>query len=286
MGALPLPVAVGLARAAAAVLARRDSGPRRLAEHHLRRVLTAEGAGIPPDPALVRRWARRAFSEYAYYWAEGAQLPGLRPAKVLDRMLIEQGWGHLEAAQAAGQGIILAIPHIGAWEWGGSFLSSAGYAMTAVAERIEPPELFDWFIEQRRAMGLSIVPLGPDSGSEILRALRAGGLVGLLCDRDLQGNGVGVDFFGGRTTLPAGPVTLALRTGAAVIPTIVYRGPGRNHNGVLHPPLDLTRQGSLRQDVTRLTQELAGVFEGAIRRAPEQWHLFQPNWPDDPGVGD
>jgi KDO2-lipid IV(A) lauroyltransferase len=32
-----------------------------------------------------------------------------------------------------------------------------------------------------------------------------------------------------------------------------------------------------------VTQLLAHELEFLIRRAPEQWHLFQPNWPSDPG---
>jgi KDO2-lipid IV(A) lauroyltransferase len=43
------------------------------------------------------------------------------------------------------------------------------------------------------------------------------------------------------------------------------------------------RQGSLREDVARITQVLTTELENLIRQAPEQWHLFQPNWPSDPG---
>jgi phosphatidylinositol dimannoside acyltransferase len=52
---------------------------------------------------------------------------------------------------------------------------------------------------------------------------------------------------------------------------------------VVRPPLSPERHGGLRDDVARLTQVLAGELEYLIRRAPEQWHLFQPNWPSDPG---
>ena len=75
-------------------------------------------------------------------------------------------------------------------------------------------------------MGLTIVPLGADAGGVLLRTLRAGKLVGLLCDRDIVGNGIEVEFFGERTTMPAGPAMLALRTGAVLLPTAVYSGPG------------------------------------------------------------
>jgi KDO2-lipid IV(A) lauroyltransferase len=52
---------------------------------------------------------------------------------------------------------------------------------------------------------------------------------------------------------------------------------------VVLPPLDTTRQGRLREDVQRVTQDLAHALEDLIRRAPEQWHLLQPNWPSDRG---
>jgi lauroyl/myristoyl acyltransferase len=100
------------------------------------------------------------------------------------------------------------------------------------------------------------------------------------------GNGVEVEFFGERTTLPAGPATIALRTGATLVAAVVYSGPGRDHTGVISPPFDTTRTGSLRHDVTRLTQEIATQLEAFIRRAPEQWHMFQPNWPSDPPLSE
>ena len=108
--------------------------------------------------------------------------------------------------------------------------------------------------------------------------LRAGGLVGLLCDRDIVGNGIEVEFFGETTTMPAGPATLAFRTGAPLMTAAVYSGPGRDHSAVVQTPIDTTRRGSLRQDVARVTQEIATRFEGLISRAPDQWHVFQPFW--------
>ena len=94
-----------------------------------------------------------------------------------------------------------------------------------------------------------------------------------------------VEFFGERTTLPAGPAMLGLRTGAPVLPTGVYFTPRYNgHHAIVRPPLTATRLGGgLRDDVARVTQSLARELEFLIRRAPDQWHLFQPNWPSDPG---
>jgi KDO2-lipid IV(A) lauroyltransferase len=251
-------------------------------ERHIRRVLASECLpGISPDPALVRRWSRRTFTEYSHYWVDGARLPYVDEAAVRARFRFERGEELIRAAVAEGRGVVMALPHIGSWEWGGAWLALEEMPMTAVVERLEPPRLFEWFAAQRSAMGLTAVPLGEGSGPAMLRALKAGKVVGLVSDRDLVGNGVEVEFFGERTTLPGGAATLALRTGAALLPVVVYSGPGNWHTGVVHPPLDTTRTGSLRADISRLTQELAGVFEDFIRVHPEQWHLYQPNWPSD-----
>jgi KDO2-lipid IV(A) lauroyltransferase len=72
-----------------------------------------------------------------------------------------------------------------------------------------------------------------------------------------------------------------LRTGAALLPSAVYFGPGRDHYALIRPPLPVERAGKLRDDIERVTQALAHEFEALIRRAPEQWHLLQPNWPSD-----
>jgi KDO2-lipid IV(A) lauroyltransferase len=93
---------------------------------------------------------------------------------------------------------------------------------------------------------------------------------------------VEVEFFGERLLLPAGPVTLALRTGAALLPCAVYFETGANRRvGFIRPPLQLPRRGRLRDDVQRGTQLLAVELEALIARAPTQWHLMQPNWPSD-----
>ena len=273
LAALPEPVALALANRVGDVLFSVRAEQRRMVSANLARVLDAG----KDDGALLDHWARRSFRAYARYWVEGARLGRTSPIEVEERTFV-QGLEYLAEGVASGEGVIMALPHVGSWEYGGAFLATQNLPMTSVAERIEPPELFDFFVEQRAAMGLTIVPLDASSGATVMSTLREGKLVGLLCDRDVAGNGIEVEFFGEPTTMPAGPATLALRTGARLVTGAVYSGPGRDHRAIVEPPLDTTRQDSLRKDVARLTQEIATRFEGLIRRAPDQWHVFQPLW--------
>ena len=283
MGHLPEPVARSVVGGVVRVMSWRGGRALAMNERHLRRVLASEcEEGVVPDPALVRRWSRRTYTEYGRYWRDGARVPYMSEDVIRARMRLEgDSEDVVRSAMRRGQGVVLALPHVGSWEWGGAWLALEGMPMTVVVERIEPKRLFEWFVDQRAQMGLTAVPLGEGSSAAILKALRSGAMVALISDRDLPGNGVEVSFFGERTTLPAGAATLALRTGAALLPTVVYSGPGDWHTAVVHPPLDTARRGSLRADVHRLTQELATCFEEFIVRRPEQWHLYQPNWPSD-----
>jgi KDO2-lipid IV(A) lauroyltransferase len=252
-------------------------GRRAMIERHLRRV----------DPSLrgttLRRAVQSAFDYYARYWVESFRLPGLSAAEV-DAGFSYEGLAYVDDALSGGRGVIVCLPHLGGWEWAGRWIADQGLPITVVVEPLEPPELFEWFVSFRESLGMTVVPVGSAATAAVARALRANEVVCLLCDRDIQGGGVEVEFFGERTTLPGGPATLGLRTGAPVLPTAVYFTSQRDgHHAIIRPPLPGEREGSLRDDVTRITQLLAYELEVLIRAAPQQWHLFQPNWPSDPG---
>jgi len=250
---------------------------RAMIERHLQRV----------NPKLrgasLRVAAQQAFDSYAKYYVESFRLPSLS-AKTVARSFKVDGFDQVTDALAAGNGVILALPHLGGWEWAGRWLADQGIKLTVVVETLDPPELFEWFADLRKELGMNVVPTGPNAGSEVMAALRRNEVVCLLCDRDIDRTGVEVEFFGERTTLPPGPAMLGLRLGAPVLPVAVYFTDEYNgHYALVRPPLSLARRGGLREDVARVTQNLAHELEFLIRRAPEQWHMFQPNWPSDPG---
>jgi len=278
---MPGPLAMGFATPAGAGANLASPERRAIIERHLQRV----------DPTLrglrLRRAVQEAFDSYARYWIESFRLPTMSKRAVAASFR-EDGYRHLTEALTAGNGAIIALPHLGGWEWAGRWIADQGHPITVIVEQIEPPELFEWFVDLRSKLGMTVVPLGPKAGTAVIAALKANHVVCLLCDRDIQGGGPEVEFFGETTTLPGGAATVALRTGAPILPTAVYftdRFDG--HLGYVRPPIPVDRQAKrLRDDVQRVTQLIATELEVLIRRAPSQWHLFQPNWPSDPGYGE
>jgi lauroyl/myristoyl acyltransferase len=277
----PAPVAAGVSTVVGVPLAAALRDRRRMIERHLRRI----------DPSLhgssMREAINAAFNSYARYYLETFRLPTLSTIEV-ERGFTVDGYENIESALARGKGAILALPHLGGWEWAGRWLSTRGHSVSAVAEALENPELFAWFTDLRSKIGIEVISLDDQAGPRVGAALRANHVVCLLCDRDIprdgKRSGIEVDFFGERTTVPAGPALFALRTGAALLPVATYftkRVDG--HHAIVRPPVDIERTGSLRNDIATLTQTLTREVESLIRREPTQWHLFQPNWPSDPG---
>lgn len=238
-------------------------------------------AGRPLGEREAWRKVQQAYGAYARYWVESFRLPTLSEAEI-DAGMSYHGYEHLVRAVAAGPpGPIMVMPHLGGWEWAGFWMTRLmDLPVTVVVEALEPPELYDFFLSFRRSLGMNIITLGPDAGREVLTAIRRGDVVGLLSDRDIDGTGVPVEFFGEQTTLPAGPATLALRTGAPLLSVGAYFD-GKGHRCIIRPPLTVERQGKLREDIRRVTRDVAAELEELIRVAPEQWHLLQPNWPSD-----
>lgn len=273
----PGPIAQGAVSLFAPGIALSLRNKRSMIERHLQRV----------DPSLngfaLRRASQRAFDSYMRYYAESFRLPSMSK-RYVNKCFTVDGYHYVDEALAQGNGVIFAIPHLGGWEWAGRWMAERGHNMTVIVEPLQPPELFEWFVKLRSDLGMKVVPLGPDAAPTILATLKKNGIVCLLSDRDIQRTGVEVEFFGEKTTLPAGPAMLGIRGNTPVLPVAIYfTRDVDGHHAVVRPPLHFQKEGSLRESVARGTQQLAYELEELIRRAPEQWHLFQPNWPSDPG---
>jgi len=275
----PSPVAAVLGDVAGTVVSMRGTERRLMVERNHRRI-----AGRPLGRAELDRLVEASYRAYTRYYLQAFRLPTMSAEQIAEGFTVE-GIEHLDEAMAHDEvGPILALPHLGGFEWAAFWITAVRHwELAAVAERLEPPELFEWFRDFRRSIGIDVIPLGPDAADEVVAAAAARKVVCLLCDRDLVGGGPEVEFFGERTTLPAGPAVMALRGGCRVLPTAVYfRGSGVH--AIVRPPITIERDPdatSIRGDVVRFTQALANELEWLIGQAPEQWLVMQPNWPSD-----
>jgi KDO2-lipid IV(A) lauroyltransferase len=245
-----------------------------MAERHMRRVL-----GNGSDPVTAARSVMRSYGRYyaEALWATGGRIDEMR------RHTLVEGIERVIAARDQGQGMVYALPHIGNWESAAPVAVAEGVPVVAVAEKLANHRITDWFTEMRAEFGIEIVLA--TGATEVMRkleaALAANKAVALLSDRDLKGRGVEVEFFGEKTTLPPGPATLALRTGAPLFPVATYFDGDDGYRVVIKPAIPVPAEGSRSEKVAAMTQALAREMEVLIQAAPDQWHLVQPNWPSD-----
>ena len=231
--------------------------------------------------ANVAEAAESVMEAYGKYLAEALWVRGRRVPGILERTDVE-GLDWVLKARDAGKGIVFAVPHVGNWEVAAPVALANGIPVVAVAEDLPNKRITEWFTVMRGDYGIEIVLAtgGVQVMRDLEKALAANKAVALLSDRDLKGRGIEVDFFGERTTIPPGPATLAIRTGAPLLPAACYFTDG-GYRVVVRPEIPIPDNGTRSEKVKAMTQSVANELEILIRDAPDQWHLVVPNWPSD-----
>ncbi|WP_084477904.1 phosphatidylinositol mannoside acyltransferase [Nocardia jejuensis] len=277
---LPEGAARRLFDAGADVAARRmNRASRRGKPNQLRRNLSRVLGTTPeqvPDELI-----RASIRSYARYWREAFRLPTMDHV-ALGKQLWVNGIEHLDTVLERGNGAVFVLPHSGNWDMAGTFLVQHHGTFSTVAERLEPESLFERFVEFRESLGFEVFPL---TGGEqppfglLAERLRQNKVVCLMGERDITGKGVPVTMFGERTWLPAGPIKLAIDSGAALMPVHCWfevDEQGRERWGMqVYEDIDVS------VGVQPATQALADRFAANIAAHPADWHMLQPMWESD-----
>ncbi|MGZ6803275.1 MAG: phosphatidylinositol mannoside acyltransferase [Nocardioidaceae bacterium] len=230
------------------------------------------------DRAALDALTHDAVRSYLRYWCESFRLPSW-PTPDLVRRTRTIGEHHLRDAYAQGRGVVVALPHMANWDWGGAWACATGMPLMTVAERLKPERLFDEFVAYRETLGMRILPLtgGDPTTPQLEGWLRSGGLVALLADRDLSRTSVEVELLGKRARMPRGPAVLTQRTGAPLVPATLHYTDG----GLVitfHPPVAV-REGE--DGATAMMQDVADAFTSGFRAHPQDWHMMQRVFSDD-----
>ncbi len=269
--ALPLPVARALfTRVADRSWKKNGPGTQRLRRNYQQIV----GADMPET--LVRDGLR----SYARYWMEAFRLPSLnREQHAAGFHMRDDCHDEMKQLIAEGNGLVLALPHVANWDAAAAWVVSHDWQMITVQERLKPEAVFQKFLDYRESLGMRVLALtgGERPPLDVLAEhLQQGWVVPLLADRDLSRSGVEVEFFGGRTRMPAGPAILAIRTGAPMFAVDMWYSEHRVEAQLrrITPPTD----GPLDQRVKRTTQLMADAFAAGLAEHPQDWHMLQKLW--------
>lgn len=235
------------------------------------------------DDAALNDLVRAGMRSYLRYWCDAFRLERIVEDADIDQMLRLAGNGQeAKAILDGGDAVILFLGHLGNWDMCGAWAARNFAPGTTVAERLKPEALFQRFVDYRASLGIRILPLtgGANPYPELVTAVRAGGFVPLLSDRDLTSRGVKVQLCGHTARMAAGPARLALETGAALYPlSVTYEKlPGRAIQRVVAdfgPRVTVPTRGTDREKITAMTQQCADVLGDTIRRHTQDWHMMQ-----------
>ncbi len=224
------------------------------------------------------RIKRGVFLNLGRLLGEISQFPRLNRENI-SSVVTYQGLNNYLNAIRQGRGVILLTGHIGAWELSVFAHSIYGYPMSFLKRNVDNP-LVERLAESYRSRygNRSIEKKG--SVREVLKTLKAGGVVGILADLNAsRDEGVFVDFFGIPACTTAGVATLAVRTGAVVLPGyLTWDGAERIHRLHFEPHVETIDTGNQKEDVAANTAAYTKVIEDVIRRYPDQWLWIHRRW--------
>ena len=248
----------------------RDARGRRAVKVNIRRIL--EFKKMHASEETLERMARETFRNFGKCVVDFfrfGELSEETAARVVDLEHRE----YLDKARSIGRGVLVVTAHFGSWEIGGAVIAALGHPINVVVLPQKNRKTNALFQIRRERRGEKVIQLGR-AARDTIKALRNGELVAVLADRDYGDRGMVVNFMGAEASMPRGPATLCVKTGAPVLPGFLLRRADDTFVLRFHPPI-VPGQGISVGDVQ---SRLCAVLEREILLDPSQWFMFEEFW--------
>jgi lauroyl/myristoyl acyltransferase len=278
IGRMPLGWRYGIARVVADRVYDWRPSIRNNTRSNMRHVL---GPGASEEE--VDRLARACARNTGRYYADVVGMHRIDVYRFLENELVLEGVEYVQEAMASGHGVVLASAHYANPEFAVQGLAAAGVRVFALVEALQPPELGRLMRGLRAVHGHQYEEVSFGGVKKAIGWLKAGGVVAILIDRDIQKRGVELELCGYPAKFPTGAIDLALRTDAVVIPGWVRRIAEFRVEARIGPPMQLERTGDAERDLRVNTQRLLKIFEKHLKDDPGQWSVLDRIWPEDVG---
>jgi Kdo2-lipid IVA lauroyltransferase/acyltransferase len=206
-----------------------------------------------------------------------------KPLILKERVKI-QGRQNLDKALADGRGVILVSAHFGNFPLLLGRLAQEGYKVAGIMRPMRDARVEKIFIKKRNDFGVRTIYSQPrnECVNNTITALRNNELVFIPIDQNFGTGGIFVNFFGKKAATATGPVVLAQRTKAALIPCFIVRQPDDSHKIIFEPKLELKEQDDAQDTILMNIQELTNIIESYIRKYPAEWGWIHRRWKSKP----
>ncbi|MBU0683992.1 MAG: lysophospholipid acyltransferase family protein [Candidatus Omnitrophota bacterium] len=219
---------------------------------------------------------RRVFINFAKYLADFFKIPRITKDFIAQKVTI-YGREYLDEGLREGKGVVLVSLHLGNWEMGGAVISMSGYPVKAIALEHSNKRINNFFKNRRFINGIQAIPVGSQI-KECFKVLKNNEVLAIVGDKDYTSNGIPVDFFGKKAIMPKGPAVFALRTGAPIVCSVLFREDGDNFILSFEKPIKYKKTGDYNNDLLAVMGQYLKVFEKFIKEKPDQWYAFRRIW--------
>ena len=269
---LPVRVALALSRGVGALAWVFLPNRRRTA------VANVELAGVAKDGADARRIARASFDSFAMLAVESLKASKLiTPDTLAEHVEFVAPEETLRLFKTPGQAVILGSAHVGNWEISGHVVSFLK-PLVAVARNLDNPYAQRFMKKRNPRRRIEIVAKHSQDRMALLRPLRNGKLLGLICDQHAASHGVMAPFFGHPASTVASPARLALATGVPIVCGFCLRTGRMKFRLEAFEPIRPEPTGDREADVLALTVRINRQIEEIVRRYPEQYLWSHRRW--------
>ncbi len=230
----------------------------------------------------VKTLAANMFEMLGKNTGEMLRATRVRTLADLENFLVTHGLENYENAIKKGKGVIFLTCHLGAFDLQVSNMALRGLNPNIIGTPLKDERLNELLWDYRNMHGAIAIQRGKET-FRLIKVLKSGGSVALLIDQDTKVKSRFVNFFGKPAATPVGATVLAMKTGAAIVPTYVYLGKDWKQHMHILPEIPITITGEEEADIVSNTQVLTHFIEDVIRQHPEQWVWMHERWKTKPG---
>ena len=205
------------------------------------------------------------------------------PAEKLSAEIPIEGRENLDAALSKGNGVIVLGAHLGNFFLVGTRLAIEGYPTWVLINQPRNRQFAKFMDDYRLKVRQKTIHARPrrEALSKLNQVLRDNELAIVIADEYRRNNGIHMPFFGRAVLARRGPATLALRTGAAVVPAYLIHDKSQGLKMIVESELDLIRTDKDKAAIRENTLQMTQWLERTVRAYPEQWNWMNIHWQDD-----
>jgi len=222
---------------------------------------------------------------FTFMAKSGVELIFLMDRPVLLRRRLEIiGREYLDTALSRDKGVIMVSAHFGNFPLMMAKLRLEGYKIAGIMRPMRDNRVEKIFLAKRNRLDIKVIYSQPRKAcvENSIRSLRNNELLFIPLDQNFGTGGVFVDFFGRKAATATGPVVLAQRTNATILPCFIVRQKDDTHKIIFEPPLVLEEGRTNQETIAINVQRLTDIIETYIRRYPAEWGWIHRRWKSQP----